>query len=184
MTTENPTPTKKTFSFDWLVRGTLTKLGGMFDELTGRKWKPASNLATSEIIERLKILLDTEAQDLGVKGKFVPHNVKLLMQWDKFSTDAEDALKKLEQELLTAAIDHINDRRYHTYAPLDIEIKTDYFTEGVKLRASFGKFAARDDEPETSFDVAAADLKNVVLVAPEEIEPEREIFVASFTVGN
>ncbi|HXG83428.1 MAG TPA: FHA domain-containing protein [Pyrinomonadaceae bacterium] len=184
MTTENSTPTKKTFSFDWLVRGTLTKLGVMFDELTGRNWKPASNLATSEIIERLKALLDAEAQDLGVKGKFVPHNVKLLMQWDKFSTDAEDALKKLESELLTAAIDHINDRRYHTHAPLDIEIKTDYFTEGVKLRANFGKFADDADEPESSFDVAAADLKNVVLVAPEEIEPEREVFVANFAVKN
>ena len=42
------------------------------------------------------------------------------MQWDKFSTDAEDAIKKLEHELLTAAIDHINDNRYHTYAPSEI----------------------------------------------------------------
>lgn len=182
--TENSTPTKKSFSLDWLVRGTLTKLGGMFDELTGRKWKPASSLATSEIVERLKILLDTEARDLGVKGKFVPHNVKLLMQWDKFSTDAEESLKKLEDELLTAAIDHINDRRYHTYAPLNIEIKTDYFTEGVKLQASFGAFAEDKNEPEAEVSVRVPDLKNVVLVAPEEIEPEKEVFTASFAVKN
>ncbi len=48
--------------------------------------------------------------------------------------------EKLEIELLTAAIDHINDRRYHTYAPMQFEIKPDYFTEGVKLSASFDKF--------------------------------------------
>jgi len=183
--TENPTPTKKSFSLDWLVRGTLTKLGVMFDELTGRNWKPSSSLATSEIIERLKSLLDAEADDLGVKGKFAPHHIKLLMQWDKFSTDAETALKKLENEMLTAAIDHINDRRYHTYAPLNIEIKTDYFTEGVKLQTSFGAFAEDKNQPEAEMNVGVVpDLKNVVLVAPEEIEPEKEIFTASFTVKN
>lgn len=184
MTTENPTPTRKSFSFDWLVSGTLTKLGAMFDELTGRNWKPASSLATSEIVERLKVLLDNEAQDLGIKGKFVPHNIKLLMQWDKFSTDASDSLRKLEQELLTAAIDHINDRRFHTYAPLNIEIKTDYFTEGVKLQASFDKFAVDRAAPEVSFNMAAADLKNVVVAAPAEAEPEPEIYRASFTIGD
>lgn len=187
MTIENSTTTikqKKSFSLDWLVRGTLTKLGGMFDELTGRNWKPASSLATSELIERLKTLLNAEVKDLGILGRFVPHNVKLLMQWDKFSTDAETSLKRLENELLTAAIDHINDRRFHTYAPLNIEIKTDYFTEGVKLQASFGKFAEQQTEGEASVNMSPADLKNVVLSAPGEIEPEREIFTATFTAGN
>src|SRR4028119_1765285 len=103
------TPTKKSFSPDWLVRGVLSKLGETFDRLTGRNWKPSSSLATSELIERLKKLLDSEVKDTDGKGRFVPHNIKLKMQWDKFSTDAEDALKKLQNELLTAAIDHIND---------------------------------------------------------------------------
>ena len=49
-------------------------------------------------------------------------------------------LKKLENELLIAAVDHINDKRYHTFAPMKLEIKADYFTEGVKLSASFDKF--------------------------------------------
>jgi pSer/pThr/pTyr-binding forkhead associated (FHA) protein len=179
----NPT-TKKSFSTDWLVRGILTKLGETFDQFTGRNWKPSSSLATSELIERLKKLLDAEVKDLGEKGKFVPHNIKLLMQWDKFSTDAESALKKLEYELLTAAIDHINDKRYHTYAPMQLEIKLDYFTEGVKLLASFDKFA--EDEREAAVNVTVPDLKNVVINPIEEeiAEPEKEIFIAEFTVND
>ncbi len=189
----SPTTTKKSFSLDWLVGGTLRKLGEMFDNLTGRDWKPSSSLATSELIERLKNLLDREVRDLGGgRGRFVPHNIKLLMQWDKFSTDAEQSLKKLENELLTAAIDHINDRRYHTYAPLKFEIKPDYFTEGVKLLASFDEFAAgageeQGERRETgALNVAFPDLKNVVLNAPEEIKTELppEIFTARFTVKN
>src|SRR4051812_47691782 len=144
---------KKTISPDWLVSGVLTKLGDTFDKLTGRGWKPSSSLATSELIERLKKLLDAEVKETDGKGRFVPHNIKLKMQWDKFSTDSEDGLKKLQNELLTAAIDHINDNRYHTYAPLKVEVKPDYFTDGVKLLASFDEFMADEKEVELNVTV-------------------------------
>ncbi|CAN5187057.1 hypothetical protein BH20ACI1_BH20ACI1_17320 [soil metagenome] len=175
--------TKKTPSPDWFVRGILTKLGEMFDQFTGRNWKPSSSLATSELIEKLKKLLDAEAKDEGARGKFVPHNIKLLMQWDKFSIDAESALKKLEDELLIAAIDHINDKRYHTFAPMKLEIKNDYFTEGVKLLASFDNFA-EETEREVAVNVTVPDLKNVILnpIVEEIVAPEKEIFIAEFVL--
>lgn len=174
---------RKSFSPDWLVRGVLSKLGETFDRLTGRNWQPSSSLATSELVERLKTLLDVEARNTNEHGKFVPHNIKLKMQWDKFSTDADESLKKLEHELLTAAVDHINDRRYHTYAPMKLEIKPDYFTEGVKLQASFDEFG--NDERAGELNVSFPDLSNVIIAAPEEkkSEAEKEFFVAQFTVN-
>ena len=185
MTENKPSAAKKPFSLDWLVRGTLAKLGDMFDRFTGRSWKPSSSLATSELIERLKILLDAEAKNEGDSLRFVPHHIKLKMQWDKFSVDSdssEESLKKLENELLVAAVDHINDRRYHTYAPIRLEIKPDYFTEGVKLEASFDKFA---EENKGELNVTFPDLKNVVVAPPEktEVQPEEEYFVANFKVN-
>jgi pSer/pThr/pTyr-binding forkhead associated (FHA) protein len=139
------TSPKKSFSPDWLVRGILTKIGDIFDRLTGRGWKPSSSLATSELIERLKILLDAEAENTEGRGYFVPHNIQLKMQWDKFSADSDESLRKLENELLTAAVDHINDKRYYTYQPLSIEARPDYFTSGVKLFVSFEKIVDEDD---------------------------------------
>ena len=170
-------------SFDWFIHGILTKFGDVFDRFTGRGWKPSSSLATSELIERLKVLLDAEARDAEAGRKFVPHNIKLKMQWDKFSTDSEASLKKLENELIAAVIDHINDNRYHTYAPLELEIKPDYFTEGVKLLAGFDKFAEQEGEIEVN--VTVPDLKNVVLTPPEEtpIEAPKEVFTAEYTIG-
>lgn len=184
---QNKTPEeKKSFSVDWLVRGSLTRIGDIFDRFTGRRWKPSSSLATSELIERLKKLLDNEAKESDKKVKFVPHNIKLKMQWDKFSTDAEDQMKKLEYELLTAVIDHINDNRYHTYAPLKFEVKPDYFTEGVKLLASFGKFD--DEENDVEMNVTMTNLKNIVIPSLNEpavkVIEEKEIFVADFTVND
>lgn len=185
MSENKATTEKKPISPDWFVRGVLSKIGETFDRLTGRNWKPSSSLATSELIDRLKKLLDAEAKDLDGRGKFVPHNIKLKMQWDKFSTDADASLKKLEHELLIAAVDHINDSRYHTYAPMSLEIKPDYFTEGVKLMASFDRFA--DDEPVAAVNVSVPDLKNVVIAAPEEIAvapAPQTIFNVEFTWQN
>jgi pSer/pThr/pTyr-binding forkhead associated (FHA) protein len=186
MSENKPPPAKKSISADWFVRGVLSKIGETFDRLTGRNWKPSSSLATSEVIERLKSLLDAEAKDVGGGRKFVPHNVKLKMQWDKFSTDSEQALGRLENELLIAVIDHINDRRYYTYAPLKLEIKPDYFTEGVKLSASFDKFSEDEGGREAAVNVTIPDLKNIVVNPPPEIpadEPEKEIYIADFTVN-
>lgn len=149
---ENPKPPPKSISPDWLVQGLLTKIGDTFDRLTGRGWKPSSTLATSELIEKLKRLLDSEARENGDRRRYVPHNIKLKMQWDKFSTDSDESLAKLEHELLVAVVDHINDRKYYTYAPISIEVKPDYFTSGVKLFTSFEKFT--DDEREVEVNVS------------------------------
>lgn len=143
-------------SADWLVQGVLTKIGDAFDGLTGRGWKPSSSLATSELAERMKALVDSEIRETPDKRRFVPHNIQLKMQWDKFSADADGSLKKLEAELLTALIDHINDRRYYTYFPISLNVKPDYFTNGVKLFVSFDE--KDEDEREASINVTVPSL--------------------------
>ncbi|MGD9561187.1 MAG: FHA domain-containing protein [Pyrinomonadaceae bacterium] len=151
-------------SADWFVQGALAKLGDIFDRLTGRGWRPSSSLATSELAERLKALVDSEVRETG-KRKYVPHKIALKMQWDKFSTDSDDGLKKLEHQLLTSLIDHINDRRYYTYGPITLAVKPDYFTNGVKLFASFSE--ADEEEREVSLDVIAPDSK---IDAPKTVD--------------
>lgn len=143
---DQTTNQKKSMSADWLVRGVLTKVGDAFDRLTGRGWRPSSSLATSELAERLKSLVDKEMRETADGRRFVPQNIQLKMQWDKFSSDSEGALKKLENELLTSLVDHINDKRYYTYAPLSLTVKPDYFVDGVKLFASFDE---KSDEDKT-----------------------------------
>ncbi len=169
------------FSADWLVRGTLTKIGDIFDRLTGRGYKPSSTLATSELIERMKFLLDSEAQDENGR-KFVPNNIKLKMQWDKFSTDSEDSLLALENEFLTAAVDHVNDKRYYTHAPFNIEAKPDYFTQGVKLFVSFDKFA--DDNAEAAISVPVPGGSNEAnLTAPTASEAIARSITVRYSLG-
>ena len=146
---------KSGISLDWLIGGVLSKIGDTFDRFTGRNWNPSSSLATSKLVEKLKLLMDAEVRDLGKEGKFAPHVFTLKIQWNKFSTDSDDELKKLEYELHAAAIDHINDRLYHTYAPLEISVAKDYFVEGVRFTCGFGKFAEKpEDETEVHITLA------------------------------
>jgi pSer/pThr/pTyr-binding forkhead associated (FHA) protein len=145
---ENQPVTKKQNSPDWFLRGALTRIGDSLDRLTGRNWQPSSSIATSQLVDRLKALLDAEKKEVPGKGFVVPHNIKLKMQWDKFSSDEGSSLDKLRNELLIAAADHINDSLYYTYAPLHLEVKPDYFTEGVKLLVSFEQFDDENEEVE------------------------------------
>ena len=177
---EKSSLSKKQITPDWLVQGILTKIGDTFDRLTGRGWKPSSSLATSELIEKLKKLVDSEVRESDGSRKFIPHNIKLKMQWDKFSTDSEDSLKKLEMELLTALVDHINDKRYYTYSPITLEVKPDYFTSGVKLFAGFEKFDEEDRE--TAIDVSMPGFKDDSSVRAALSDPVlgRERVIARF----
>jgi hypothetical protein len=118
--------------------------------------------------------MESEIKETGQGRKFVPHNIKLKMQWDKFSTDSEASLTKLQNELLTAAVDFINDNRYYTYAPLAIEVKPDYFTQGVKLFVSFDKFHAEEREAELNVTVPGTNLQHLI--------PEAETAKTSYVV--
>jgi hypothetical protein len=127
-------------------------------------------------------LLDAEVK-LDRNGKFVPHNIKLKMQWDKFSTDEDDALKKLAYEIHAAAIDHINDNRYHTYAPIKVEVKPDYFTEGVHLIAGFDNFAKDEENREVDLKISIPNATVQELVPQEILQKfEGETILANFTV--
>lgn len=166
---DNQQTPKKRITPDWLVQGALTRIGDTFDRLTGRRWRPSSSLATSGLIDRMKALLDAEVRQNQEGQKFVPHNIKLKMQWDKFSTDSEESLRKLEYELLTAAVDHISDRRYYTHAPLKLEVKPDYFTQGVKLYVSFDRFDEQEHEAELNVTMPATKVSD--LIPPGVMEP-------------
>jgi pSer/pThr/pTyr-binding forkhead associated (FHA) protein len=101
------------------------------------------------------------------------------MQWDKFSTDSDESLRKLEAELLTATIDHINDKRYYTQAPVSLEVKPDYFTRGVKLYVSFDKNDA--NEREAQIDVHASEPPDEP--AEKSVNMSEQTAVATFAVN-
>jgi hypothetical protein len=167
MPVKSPSPDNKG-SVDRIVKELLSRVGESIDRLLGRNWQPASSIATSELVERLRTLIDREVRDYGSEGRFAPHVIRLKVDWDRFSSDSDEPLAKLGRELTVAVVDHINDNRYHTYGPIDLKVKADYFTEGVRLTAGFGGVYEEDAELEVTLDRTAPD------EASASAEPESE----------
>ena len=123
-----------------LLRRVLESMGDVVDRKFGRTVEPRSGLTTSQLIDRMKKLIDERVRDEGRKGRIAPHHLKLKVEWGTHSEAPEQIIQDLEHEILAAAIDHINDHRYRNLAPMKIETEVDIFTTGISVDPTFGEF--------------------------------------------
>src|ERR1044071_5476550 len=123
-----------------LLRRVLEGMGDVVDRKFGRTVDPRSGLTTSKLIERMKKLIDERVRDEGRKGRIAPHHLVLKVEWGTHSEAPPEILHDLKNEVLAAAIDHINDHRYRTLAPVAVEAEVDIFTTGISVDPTFGEF--------------------------------------------
>src|SRR6266571_4264020 len=143
MTEEPKSPPKKKREEalpERLLRKVLENMGDVVDRKFGRTVEPKSGLTTSKLVERMKKLIDERVRDEGRKGRVAPHHMKLKVEWGTHSEAPVEILKDLEHEIIAAAIDHINDHRYRTLGPVEVETEADIFTTGISVDPTFGKF--------------------------------------------
>ena len=143
MTEQQKPPTKKKREEalpERLLRRVLESMGDVVDRKFGRTIEPKGGLTTSQLIERMKKLIDERVRDEGRKGRIAPHFLKLKIEWGTHSEAPPEIIKELEHEVLAAAIDHINDHRYRTMAPMKVETEVDIFTTGISVDPTFGEF--------------------------------------------
>src|SRR5438105_1468121 len=114
-----------------LLRKVLENMGDVVDRKFGRTVDPKSGLTTSKFIDRMKRLIDERIRDEGARGRIAPHTMKLKLEWGTHSEAPAEILKELEHEVLAEAIDHINDHRYRTLAPIRVETEVDILTTGI-----------------------------------------------------
>lgn len=141
MADEPNTPKKKREEAlpERLLRRVLESMGDVVDRKFGRTIGPKSGLTTSQLVERMKKLIDERVRDEGPKGQIAPHHLKLKVEWGTHSDAPPEIIKDLEHEVLAAAIDHINDHRYRTLAPAKVETEVDIFTTGISVDPTFGE---------------------------------------------
>jgi FHA domain len=132
-----------------LLRRVLEGMGDVVDRRFGRTIEPKSGLTTSKLVERMKRLIDERARDEGHKGRIAPHHLVLKVEWGTHSEAPPEILNDLKDEVLAAAIDHINDHRYRTLGSVTVDIEVDIFTTGISVDPTFGEFEEdlrREDE--------------------------------------
>src|SRR5207249_8987978 len=95
---------------------------------------------SDQLIHRMNRMIDQRVRDEPGRGRVAPHHLKLKMEWGTHSETPPEVTQRLEAEILAAAIDHINDSRYRTLAPVKIETEVDIFTSGIAVDPTFGEF--------------------------------------------
>lgn len=124
-----------------LLRRVLEGMGAAVDRGLGRGATTSqSGLTTTGLIERMKRTIDERLRDEGQGQRIAPHFLKLKVEWGTHSEAPPEIIRELEHEVLAAAIDYINDNRYSTLAPVQIETEIDIFTSGVSVDPTFGEF--------------------------------------------
>ena len=123
-----------------ILRRVLEGMGDVVDRRFGRTVEPRTGLTTSKLIERMKRLIDERVRDEGNRGRIAPHHLVLKVEWGTHSEAPPEILHDLKNEVLAAAIDHINDHRYRTLGPVTVEAEVDIFTTGISVDPTFGEF--------------------------------------------
>ncbi|MDX6405981.1 MAG: hypothetical protein QOH70_3436 [Blastocatellia bacterium] len=138
---QNPTPKRRrdTILPERLMRRVLEGVGDVVDRKLGRTIDPKTGLTTDHVIQRMNRMIDQRVRN-EKQGRIAPHHLKLKIEWGTHSETPPEVTSRLETEILAAAIDHINDNRYRTIAPVKIETDVDIFTKGISVDPTFGEF--------------------------------------------
>lgn len=150
-----------------LMKKLLESVGEVFDKKLGRNTDEQEELSTSTLVERMKKSIDEKVRNEGRKGVFAPHLLTLKIEWGTHSEAPQEIITELENEILAAAIDHINDNRYRTLDKVRVETSVDIFTKGVSVIPSFGEFEEQLDEEENK---EKADGENLYQHPPAEVK--------------
>ena len=123
-----------------LMRRVLEGMGSVVDRKLGREAETQTGFTTTKLIERMKRLIAERIRDDGQGRRIAPHLFKLKVEWGTHSEAPDEYIKELENEVLAAAIDFINDQRLRTLAPIKVETSADIFTSGIAVDPTFGEF--------------------------------------------
>jgi hypothetical protein len=149
------------------LRRLLEGMGAAVDRGLGREVESKSGLTTNMLIERMKLLIDERVRDEGAKGQIAPHHLMLKIEWGTHSEAAPEVIEALEHEVLATAIDHINDHRYRTLAPVKVETEVDIFITGIAVDPTFGEFEEElrkaDEERRRAAELGKVDIPKATL---------------------
>ncbi|MFS8084240.1 MAG: FHA domain-containing protein [Acidobacteriota bacterium] len=138
---QNPSKRRRqTILPERIMRRVMEGVGDVVDRKLGRTVDPRSGLTNDQLINRMNRLIDDRVREQKGRGRIAPHHLKLKMEWGTHSETPPEVAKRLETEILAAAIDHINDNRYRTMAAVKIETEVDIFTKGISVDPTFGEF--------------------------------------------
>ena len=88
------------------MRRVLEGVGEVVDRKLGRTADPRAGLTSDQVISRMNRLIDERVREEKGRGRIAPHHLKLKVEWGTHSDTPPEVTRRLETEILAAAIDH------------------------------------------------------------------------------
>ena len=128
-----------------MARRVLERLGAKLDrKLESPVTGALSHRAVGDLATRVEQAVEGGLQPdkKGLK-RVAPNRLEVLLTYEEGSEITDQYLEALAGELKTTVEEYINNRRYETTGPIQLEVRRDLFAKSTSIKASF------DPEAET-----------------------------------
>jgi len=127
------------------LKRTLERLGSAVDKKVshtdagpGGRRPGLSSRKVSDLVSSLERAIESELKpdENGIR-RLAPNRIKVLFTYEERARLTEPYLESLGQEFKATAYEFINNRRYMTSGPIQVEVGTDLFVESTTIKVSF-----------------------------------------------
>ena len=138
-----------------LARRILERLGSKVDSKLASDGKGTLNpRVIGDLTSRIEHLIESNLQndEHGIR-RIAPNRFKVLFTYEETSALSTQYIEAVGKELTPAVFEYINNRRYATRGPVEVEAGQDMFAKAMVVKASFD---GHTDQPASNKTNAAA----------------------------
>lgn len=122
-----------------LARQILEKLGSKVDaKLTSANDETLKSQIIGDLASRIEHVVESnlEEDEHGVR-RIAPNHFKVLFTYEETSALSPQYIEAVSKELTATAFEYVNNRRYVTRGPIQVEVGRDLFGKSTTVKASF-----------------------------------------------
>ncbi len=126
-----------------LARRVLERLGSKVDDKLASQSETLSARVIGDLVSRIEQVVDSSLKEdeHGIR-RLAPNRFKVLFTYEETSELTPQYIEAVGKELTASAFEFINNRRYVTRGPIEVQAGRDLFAKATAVKASF------DDEPQ------------------------------------
>jgi len=125
------------------ARRVLERLGSKVDIKLASGSASLSSLVIGDLASRIERLIESSLKEdqSGIRN-VAPNRFKVLFTYEETSLLSPQYMEAVGIELTNTVFEYINNRRYATVGPVEVEAGQDLFAKGLVLKASFDETKA------------------------------------------
>ncbi|MFY9609441.1 MAG: FhaA domain-containing protein [Blastocatellia bacterium] len=157
------------------ARRILERLGSRLDSKLESSGRPALGARQiSDLTSRVESAIESNLRDAETSGvRLAPNRFRVLLTYEETSNLTAEYMEAVGKELTSTVREYINNRRYGTSGPIEVEVTRDVFAKGVLVKVEFtggGDESGKDVTQDLAGGTARASPKPVATITLEDAE--------------